>query len=190
MGERVAQEPRVEDRSPGRGLGGTISAPRTLVPALLAAIAYVDPGNFGVNITSGAEHGYSLVWVVIFASCSAMVIQYLAAKLGMVTGKSLAEHSSERFPGVGRLLLWAQAELVVIMTDLAEVVGGAIALKLLFGMPLIAGAVCVAVFSLVVLGLKVRGPSLFDSVGLVLLRPIIASLLWQVFVADVDRVAL
>src|SRR6478736_3516232 len=175
MGERVAQQPRVDDRSPERGLGGTIGAPRTLVPALLAAIAYVDPGNFGVNITSGAEHGYTLVWVVVFASCSAMVIQYLAAKLGMASGKSLAEHSSDRFPGVGRLLLWAQAELVVIMTDLAEVVGGAIALKLLFGMPLMAGAVCVALFSLVVLALLVV---------------IIGSLLWQVLVADVDRVAL
>lgn len=190
MGERVAQQPRVDDRAPERGLGGTISAPRTLVPALLAAIAYVDPGNFGVNITSGAEHGYTLVWVVVFASCSAMVIQYLAAKLGMVTGKSLAEHSSERFPGVGRLLLWAQAELVVIMTDLAEIVGGAIALKLLFGMPLMAGAVCVTLFSLVVLALKVRGRSHFDSVVLVLLVVIIASLVWQVFIADVDRVAL
>lgn len=190
MGERVAQQPRVDDRSPERGLGGTIGAPRTLVPALLAAIAYVDPGNFGVNITSGAEHGYTLVWVVVFASCSAMVIQYLAAKLGMASGKSLAEHSSDRFPGVGRLLLWAQAELVVIMTDLAEVVGGAIALKLLFGMPLMAGAVCVALFSLVVLALKVRGRSHFDSVVLVLLVVIIGSLLWQVLVADVDRVAL
>ncbi|GAA2156490.1 manganese transport protein [Humibacillus xanthopallidus] len=191
MGERVAQEPqRVDDRSPERGLGGTITAPRTLVPALLAAIAYVDPGNFGVNITSGAEHGYTLVWVVVFASCSAMVIQYLAAKLGMATGKSLAEHSSERYPGVGRVLLWAQAELVVVMTDLAEIVGGAIALKLLFDMPLMVGAVCVTGFSLVVLGLKVRGRSQFDSVVLVLLVVIIASLLWQVLIADVDRVAL
>lgn len=190
MEERLAQRPRVEDRSPERGLGGTISAPRTLVPALLAAIAYVDPGNFGVNITSGAEHGYTLVWVVVFASCSAMVIQYIAAKLGMVTGKSLAEHSAERFPGVGRLILWGQAELVVIMTDLAEIVGGAIALRLLFGMPLMAGAVCVTLFSLVVLALKVRGRSHFDSVVLVLLVVIIASLVWQVFIADVDRVEL
>ncbi len=161
-----------------------------LIPALLAAIAYVDPGNFGVNISSGAEHGYALVWVVVFASCSAMVIQYLAAKLGMVTGRSLAEHSAERFPGVGRLLLWGQAEIVVIMTDLAEIVGGAIALKLLFGMPLMAGAVLVTVFSLVVLALKVRGRSHFESVVLVLLVVIIGSLLWQVLVADVDRVAL
>jgi manganese transport protein len=89
MGERVAQQPRVDDRSPERGLGGTISAPRTLVPALLAAIAYVDPGNFGVNITSGAQHGYALVWVVIFASCSAMVIRR-ASRGGMPkSGRSM-----------------------------------------------------------------------------------------------------
>ncbi len=180
----------VDDRSPEHGLGGTFSAPRTLVPALLAAIAYVDPGNFGVNISSGAEHGYALVWVVVFASLSAMVIQYLAAKLGMVTGMSLAEHSARRYPGVGRVLLWTQAEVVVIMTDLAEIVGGAIALYLLFGLPLMWGAVAVTAFSLVVLYLKVRGRSHFESVVLVLLAVIIGSLLWQVLVADVDRAAL
>ena len=181
---------RVDDRSPERGLGGTFSAPRTLVPALLAAIAYVDPGNFGVNISSGAQHGYALVWVVVFASCSAMVIQYLAAKLGMVTGMSLAEHSARRFPGIGRILLWTQAEIVVIMTDLAEIVGGAIALHLLFGLPLMWGAVAVTAFSLVVLYLKVHGRSHFESVVLVLLAVIIGSLVWQVLIADVDRVAL
>ncbi len=192
MEERVAERrPRlVDDRSPEHGLGGTFSAPRTLVPALLAAIAYVDPGNFGVNITSGAEHGYTLIWVVVFASCSAMVIQYLAAKLGMVTGLSLAEHSARRFPGAGRVLLWAQAEIVVIMTDLAEIVGGAIALYLLFGLPLMWGAVVVTGFSLVVLYLKVHGRSHFESVVLVLLAVVIASLVWQVWVADVDRAAL
>ncbi|MEW1955643.1 Nramp family divalent metal transporter [Terrabacter sp. NPDC080008] len=188
MGERVAQQPRV-DRSRARGLGAP-GLPRTLVPALLAAIAYVDPGNFGVNITAGSEHGYALVWVVVFASCSAMVIQYLAAKLGMVTGKSLAEHSSERFPGIGRVLLWLQAELVVVMTDLAEIVGGAIALRLLFGMPVMAGAVCVTGFSLVVLALRIRGRSQFESVVLVLLAVILAALAWQVAIADVDSAAL
>lgn len=190
MGEQVAQEPRVGDRAPERGPAGARGVPRTLVPALLAAIAYVDPGNFGVNITSGAAHGYALVWVVVFASCSAMVIQYLAAKLGMATGKSLAEHSSERFPGTGRVLLWAQAELVVVMTDLAEIVGGAVALRLLFGMPILAGAVCVTGFSLVVLALKIRGRSQFEAVVLVLLVVILASLAWQVGIADVDSAAL
>ncbi|HET7398292.1 MAG TPA: Nramp family divalent metal transporter [Intrasporangium sp.] len=191
MGEHVAQEPRLVDaRAPEHGLGGTFSAPRTLVPALLAAIAYVDPGNFGVNITSGAQHSYALVWVVVFASTSAMVIQYLAAKLGMVTGMSLAEHSARRFPGLGRVLLWTQAEIVVIVTDLAEIVGGAIALYLLFGVPLMWGAVAVTAFSLLVLYLKVHGRSHFESVVLVLLAVIIASLLWQVLVAEVDSVQL
>ncbi len=119
-----------------------------------------------------------------------MVIQYLAAKLGMVTGMSLAEHSALRFPGVGRVLLWAQAEIVVIMTALAEIVGGAIALYLLFGLPLMWGAVAVTGFSLFVLYLKVHGRSHFESVVLVMLAVIIASLVWQVFIADVDRAAL
>ena len=163
---------------------------RTMVPALLAAVAYVDPGNFGVNIASGAEHGYTLVWVVVFASCSAMLIQYLAAKVGIATGRSLAELSAERYPGAGRIALWLQAEVVVIMTDLAEIVGGALGLQLLFGWPLIAGALVVTAFSLVVLALKVRGRSHFEAVVLVLLLVIIGALLWQVFVADVDRAAL
>ncbi|MBB2987919.1 Nramp family divalent metal transporter [Terracoccus luteus] len=189
MGDRAAGAPATSPTGIHR-LGGTARAPRTLVPALLAAIAYVDPGNFGVNISSGSEHGYALVWVVVFASLSAMVIQYLAAKLGMVTGRSLAEHSAARYPGVGRVLLWAQAEVVVVMTDLAEIVGGAIALRLLFGVPLVVGAVVVTAFSLVVLALTVRGRSHFDSVVLVLLVVIVASLVWQVGVADVDSVAL
>jgi manganese transport protein len=184
--QRAERTPR-ERRRPRRASSPAV---RTLVPALLAAVAYVDPGNFGVNVTAGAEHGYRLVWVVVFASVSAMVIQYLAAKLGMATGRSLAEISAERYPGVGRIVLWLQAAIVVIMTDLAEIVGGAIALRLLFGMPLIIGAVVVTLFSLVVLALKVRGRSHFESVVLVLLVVIIAALLWQVFAVHVDRVDL
>lgn len=187
-------ERAVEEQAPPPGgvrspVGGG-RLPRTLVPAMLAAVAYVDPGNFGVNVSAGASHGYLLVWVVVFASGSAMVIQYLAAKLGMATGRSLAEHSAARFPGVGRLLLWAQAELVVVMTDLAEIVGGAIALRLLFGMPLLGGAVLVTLFSLAVLALRVRGRSRFESVVLVLLGVIIAALLWQAVTGPVDRVGL
>lgn len=163
---------------------------RTLVPALLAAVAYVDPGNFGVNIAAGAQHGYTLVWVVVFASVSAMVIQYLAAKLGLATGRSLAEHSAQRYPGIGRILLWLQAEIVVIMTDLAEIVGGALGLKLLFGVPVIVGALLVTAFSLVVLALKVRGRSHFEPIVLGLLLVIVGALLWQLAVVDIDRAAL
>ena len=86
---------------------------RTLALAVMAAIAYVDPGNFAVNVAAGAEHGYTLVWVVVGASATASVVQYLAAKLGIATGRSLAENCRERYgPGLRRLL-WLQAELVV-----------------------------------------------------------------------------
>lgn len=130
-----------------------VSRHATLVPALLTAIAYVDPGNFGTNITAGARHGYALAWVVVLASVSAAVVQYLAAKLGLATGRSLAEHCADRLPRLPRLLAWAQAELVVIMTDLAEIVGGALGLQILFGVPLAVGAVAVGLTTLVVLGL-------------------------------------
>lgn len=156
------------------------------MPALLAAVAYVDPGNFGVNITAGSEHGYALVWVVVFASLSAMLIQYLAAKLGVATNQSLAEVSAERFPGIGRWLLWAQAQVVVVMTDLAEVVGGALALHMLFDVPMLLGALLVTVFSLVVLTLRVRGRSGFESVALALLFVIIGSIAWMAWSVDVD----
>ncbi|HEU5484284.1 MAG TPA: Nramp family divalent metal transporter, partial [Microlunatus sp.] len=130
---------------------------RTLALACMAAIAYVDPGNFAVNVAAGAEHGYTLVWVVVGASLTASLVQYLAAKLGIATGLSLAENCRTRYGRNLRLLLWAQAELVVIMTDLAELVGGAFALYLLLGIPMVWGAVIVATFGFVLLALRVRG---------------------------------
>ena len=163
---------------------------RTLVPACLAAIAYVDPGNFAVNVAAGANHGYALIWVVVLASLLATLVQYLAAKLGVATGLSLAENCREQFGTVPRILLWLQAELVVIMTDLAELVGGAIALNLLFGLPLTGGAVIVAAFSFVVLALRVRGHDGFAPVVLTLLGIIVVSLLYQTAVAGVDLGAL
>ncbi len=107
-----------------------------LVPALLTTVAYVDPGNFGSNIEAGSTHGYALMWVVVAASIAAAVIQYLAALLGLATGGTLASLSSERMSRPVRLLAWAQAEVVVVMTDLAELIGGALGLYLLFGVPL------------------------------------------------------
>src|SRR3954470_2607634 len=91
-----------------------------LGPAFVAAIAYIDPGNFATNISGGATFGYTLVWVVVLANVVAMLVQYLAAKLGLATGRDLAELCRERLPGPARWLMWAQAELVVMATDLAE----------------------------------------------------------------------
>ena len=100
-----------------------------LGPALVAAAAYIDPGNVATNTAAGAEYGYLLVWVVVAANVMAALVQYLSAKLGLVTGQSLPEAVGRRLPRPYRLAFWGQAELVCIATDLAEVVGGAIALS-------------------------------------------------------------
>lgn len=110
-----------------------------LGPAFIAAIAYVDPGNVAANITAGARYGFLLVWVLVVANLMAVAIQYQSAKLGLVTGKSLPELMGARLSRPARLLYWAQAELVALATDLAEIIGGAIALQLLFDLPLLWG---------------------------------------------------
>ena len=122
-----------------------------LGPAFVAAIAYVDPGNVASNVSAGAQFGYLLVWVVLAANLMAGLVQYLSAKLGLVTGLSLPEAIRERTPRTGRLAFWAQAELVAVATDLAEVVGGAIALNLLFDLPLLVGGVITGVVSMALL---------------------------------------
>lgn len=122
-----------------------------LGPAFVAAVAYVDPGNVATNVSAGSQFGYTLVWVVVMANLMAMVVQYLSAKLGVVTNHSLAWHVGQKVSGPWRIAYWLQAEGVAIATDLAEVVGGAIALQLLFDLPLIAGAVVTATVSLVIL---------------------------------------
>jgi manganese transport protein len=129
-----------------------------LGPAFVAAVAYVDPGNVATNVTAGAQFGYTLVWVVVLANVMAVLVQYLSAKLGLVTRTSLATHLGERLPRGPRVAYWLQAEAVAVATDLAEVVGGAIALFLLFDLPLVLGAVLTASVSLLVLRLgDVRG---------------------------------
>ena len=99
-------------------------------PAFVAAIAYVDPGNFATNITAGSTYGYLLLWVLIVSNLMAMLIQYLSAKAGIATGKSLAELCRDAYPRGVTYGLWAQAEVVAIATDLAEVLGGALAPRL------------------------------------------------------------
>ena len=122
-----------------------------LGPAFVAAVAYVDPGNVAANITSGARYGYLLVWVLVLANCMSVLIQYQSAKLGIVTGKSLPEILGERLGDGGRFMFFMQAEVIAIATDLAEVIGGAIALKLLFGLPLFIGGCIIGIISTVLL---------------------------------------
>jgi manganese transport protein len=122
-----------------------------LGPAFVAAVAYVDPGNVATNVTAGAKFGYTLVWVVVMANVMAVLVQYLSAKLGLVTGASLAGHMGRLLPRGPRIAYWLQAEAIAVATDLAEVVGGAIALNLLFDLPLLLGAVITAIVAMLVL---------------------------------------
>ena len=158
-----------------------------LGPAFIAAVAYVDPGNVATNITAGAEHGYLLVWVIVAANIVACLVQYLSAKLGLVTGKSLAKHLGESLPGKWRYPYWAQAELISMATDLAEVIGGALALYLLFGVPLPLGAVITAAVALVVLyvGDK-RGQHALEKLIAFLLGMVALGFLAGVFVGPPD----
>ncbi|MDG6101750.1 Nramp family divalent metal transporter [Dactylosporangium aurantiacum] len=126
-------------------------------PAVVAAVAYVDPGDVATNLTAGATSGYRLVWVVVAAGLVAVLVQYQAAKLGMATGRSLPELCRERFPRWGRRILWLQAELVVLATDLAGFVGAAIGLRLLSGMPVAVSAAVTATVSLLLLALRRNG---------------------------------
>ncbi|MCW2831624.1 MAG: divalent metal cation transporter [Aeromicrobium sp.] len=136
-----------------------------LGPAFIAAVAYVDPGNVATNVTAGAEFGYTLVWVVVMANVMAVLVQYLSAKLGMVTGRSLAGHMGHRLARGPRIAYWLQAEAIAIATDLAEVVGGAIALHLLFDLPLMAGAIITAAVAMVILRIgDLRGQSVLERV--------------------------
>lgn len=137
-----------------------IRVPRSgwpLGPALVAGIAYLDPGNVASNMSAGAEFGFLLVWVVVLANLMAWLVQYLSAKLGIVTGQSLAELIGARMRRrPARIAYWLQAELVVMATDIAEVIGGAVALHLLFGVPLMLGGLITGVVSLGLLTLASR----------------------------------
>lgn len=141
-----------------------------LGPAFVAAIAYVDPGNVAANLTAGARYGYLLVWVLVMANAMAVVVQYQSAKLGLVTGRTLPELVGDRMRRPARLAFWGQAELVAAATDLAEVIGGAVALSLLFGTPLLLGGVIVGVVSMCLLVVQDRmGQRSFESVIIALL---------------------
>jgi manganese transport protein len=131
-------------------------------PAFVAAIAYVDPGNFATNFSAGAQFGYLLLWVIVGANLLAMLIQTLSAKLGLATGRNLPELCRDNFPTSVSRGMWVQAELVAIATDLAEVIGGAIALNLLFGIPLFTGGVITGIVAFALLALQSRGYRPFE----------------------------
>jgi manganese transport protein len=165
----VEESVQITTRSPVRP-----GALAMLGPAFVAAVAYVDPGNFATNISGGAEFGYLLLWVIVAANLLAMLIQNLSGKMGIATGHNLPELCRIHFPRQVTWGLWVQAELVAMATDLAEFVGAAIALNLLFGVPLFEAGIITAIVSFAVLGLQRRGHRRFEIViagmlGIVLL---------------------
>lgn len=198
----------------GRGAGRDWSWRRRLAramawmgPAFVASIAYMDPGNFATNIAGGAAFDYRLLWVLLWSNAMAIVIQYLSAKLGIVTGRTLPENCRDRFPRPVTIILWLAAEAAALATDLAEVLGGALALHLLFGFPLWLGAVVTGAAVFAILALERAGfrkleagiaafvalIGLAYAVELILVRPewsaVAAGVIWPTLDAESAYVA-
>jgi manganese transport protein len=155
-------------------------------PAFVAAIAYVDPGNFATNVSAGAQFGYLLLWVIVSANLMAMLVQSLSAKLGLATGRSLPANCREHYRRPVVTGLWLQAEVVAMATDLAEVVGGAIALNLLFGIPLFTGGVITGAVAFLLLALQTRGDRRFIGAVTVFFGVILVSFLLLVLRVPID----
>src|SRR3712207_5753219 len=157
-----------------------------LGPAFVAAIAYVDPGNFATNFAAGSQFGYLLLWVIVTANGMAMLIQALSAKLGLATGRNLPEVCRDTFPRPVNIGLWVQAEIVAIATDLAEVIGGAVALYLLFGLPLPLGGLVTGVVAFGLLALQERGHRPFERAVTGLFAVIVIGFLLTLLRAPVE----
>ena len=159
---------------------GRLRATLTMLgPAFVAAIAYVDPGNFATNIQGGAKFGYLLLWVVLAANLMAMLIQYLSAKLGIVTGQSLPEVFRAHYPRGVTWGMWLQAELMAMSTDVAEFVGAALGLNLLFGVPLLWAGVMTGLIAFAILALQSRGARRFELAITALLGIIFLGFLYE-----------
>jgi manganese transport protein len=157
-----------------------------LGPAFVASVAYVDPGNFATNVSAGAKFGFLLVWVVLVANLMAMLVQYLSAKVGVATGRNLPELCREHFPRPVSWGLWVQAEVIAISTDLAEFVGAAVALNLLFGVPPLTAGLMTAVVAFGVLALQSRGYRKFELAIAALLGIVLLGFIYDLLQVHVD----
>ncbi|MEV5428147.1 Nramp family divalent metal transporter [Streptomyces sp. NPDC052701] len=186
-----ARAPSVTAEPVAEPVLGSRPAPRTatgsrprmvlamLGPAFVVSVAYVDPGNFATNMTAGTRYGPMLLWVIAAANIMAVFVQYLACKAGVATGKDLPQLCRAHTPRPLNRTLWLQAELVAMATDLAEFVGGAVALHILFGIPLLPAAFIVAAASLLLLTLAPEGRRRFEIVTAALLLVILAGFVYQ-----------
>jgi len=157
-----------------------------LGPAFVASIAYIDPGNFATNIASGAQFGYMLLWVVLAANLIGMVVQTQSAKLGIATGKNLPELCRQEFPRKTSFGLWIQAELVAMATDIAEVIGAALGLYLLFGIPLFWAGLIAGAGSFAILAMQQRGVRKLEAVIVGFLGIVIAAFVFEVTQSNPD----
>jgi manganese transport protein len=157
-----------------------------LGPAFIAAVAYIDPGNFATNISGGAKYGYLLLWVVLAANLVAMVVQAQSAKLGIATGKNLAELCRERFSRRTSIGLWLQAEVVAMACDLAEIVGAALGLNLLFGIPLFPAGLIAGAGTFTLLALQRRGFRKLEAAISVLVGVVVVAFAYELFDSSPD----
>ncbi|HEY5334041.1 MAG TPA: Nramp family divalent metal transporter, partial [Solirubrobacterales bacterium] len=155
-----------------------------LGPAFIAAVAYIDPGNFATNISGGAKYGYLLLWVVLAANLVAMVVQAQSAKLGIATGKNLAELCRERYSRRTSIGLWLQAEVVAMACDLAEIVGAALGLNLLFGIPLFVAGLIAGAGTFTLLALQRRGFRRLEAAISVLVGVVVVAFAYELFDAS------
>ena len=195
--DRTAPEHPIDDILPGEArvlvaaqesLAGERRGPRGLWPflgpAFIASVAYVDPGNFATNMAAGASFGYLLLWVVLAANLMAMLVQSMSAKLGIATRKNLPEVCRERFSRRTNIVLWIQAEVIAMATDIAEFVGAAIGLNLLFGIALFPAALLTGVAAMIILALQARGFRRLEAVIAGLIGVIVGAFAFQVFLAE------
>jgi manganese transport protein len=157
-----------------------------LGPAFIAAVAYIDPGNFATNIAGGAKYGYLLLWVVLAANLMAMLVQTLSAKLGIATGKNLPETCRDHFPRPVSIALWIQAEGIAMATDLAEVLGAALGLHLLFGMPLFPAGLLAGAGAFAILALQRYGFRRLEAAIAALVGVIVVAFAFEVLIARPD----
>jgi manganese transport protein len=200
LGERFpAREAAVVDVLPGeaatlRAAEATLRGERRglrglwpfLGPAFIAAVAYIDPGNFATNVAGGAKYGYLLLWVVLSANLMAMLVQTLSAKLGIATGKNLPETCRDNFSRPVSIGLWLQAEGIAMATDLAEVLGAALGLHLLFGMPLFPAGLLAGAGAFAILALQRYGFRRLEAAVASLVGVIVVAFAFEVVIAKPD----
>jgi len=155
-----------------------------LGPAFIAAVAYIDPGNFATNISAGSKYGYMLLWVVALSNLMAILIQTLSAKLGIATGQNLPEVAGNHYSKPVNIILWLQSELVVMATDLAEFTGAALGMYLIFNIPMLPSALIVAVLSFLILMLQQRGVRKLEAGITAMVVVVVLAFAFQIFWAE------